>query len=207
MSDEQEAKQATLDWGAATVRAHMLLTSGAPANCIRVLRDGSLRLDSYWQEPLQNAALRAVRRYRSGVEVLPATTEELGDWLARYARFSDDNRRGLERRQRRSMAENVERITETFDASRALDSLEVIIARDLFEKFAARLFDALDPAARQLLEAWLGEGIEFSDTLGLMKRLDIAKPQTVHNIKRRIRFRAQKILAGLSGHGDGGDSK
>ena len=204
MSDEQEGTQGQLDWEVATGLAYGLLAAGALPDRIRV-RKGRLKLDGYWAEPIQNAALRAVYRWRSGVEALPATTEELAASLARYAKFIDDNRRGWKRRQLRLAAENAERISESFVARRQLNLLDQIIAKDLFKKFAARLFDALDLDARKVLELWLGEGIEFSDTRGFMERLDIDDPQVLHNIKRRIRYHAQIILNELTGDCDLGD--
>jgi len=207
MSGEQSERQEPIDWGIATEKAHGLLTAHSPATTILVQRDGSLRLGHYWQEPLQGAALRAVERDRSGIEALPATTDELAVSLARHAKHIDDNRRARERRHRPLLLPNVESLTETFDAHWTLDLLEEIIARDLVEKLAERLFDALDPDARKVLEAWLGEGIDFSDTIGFMKRLGIDKPRTVHNIKRRIQFKAQKVLAVLYGDRDSGETK
>lgn len=207
MSEERSERKQRLDWGEATEKAHGLLTDRSGATTILVQRDGSLRLHYYWQEPLQNAALRAVERDQSGIEALPATTDELAVALARHAKHIDDNRRALERRRRRLLLPNVESLTDTYEADWALDLLEVIIARDLFAKLAEQLFDALDPDARKFLEAWLGEGIEFSDTIGFMKRLGIDKPRTVHNIKRRVQFKAQKILAALCGDRDSGETK
>jgi hypothetical protein len=202
MTDEQEAEP---DWKIAAATAYRLLTSGSAVAPMRQPRHAKLPLDTYWTEPIQHAALRAVTRYRSGIEALPATTEELAALLARYARFIDDNRRGRARARRRLREENSERIADNFDAAQGVDLLDEIISRDLFAKFVARLFDALDHEARRLLEAWLGEGIEFSDTQALMERLDIGDPRTVHNIKRRIRYKAQNILAELTGKGEPGD--
>ncbi|WP_163823363.1 hypothetical protein, partial [Proteus mirabilis] len=79
-------------------------------------------------------------------------------------------------------------------AYRTRSFLHEIIARDLFQKFAARLFDELDHDARRLLDAWLGEGVEFSDSHAFMERLGISDIRTVHNVKRRIRFKARSIL-------------
>ena len=203
MTDEQEAEP---DWEMATARAYGLLTSGSTVAPVRQPRLAKLPLDTYWAEPIQHAALRAVARYRSGIEALPVTTDELAASLARYARFIDDNRRGRARTRRRLSENNADRIADNFDATPPVDLLNEIISRDLFAKFAARLFDALDLEARKLLEAWLGEGIEFSDTQALMERLDIGDPRTVHNIKRRIRYKAQNILAELTGDRAFGDS-
>jgi hypothetical protein len=207
MSGQQTERRAPLDWEMATQLAQRLLTARGGATTILVRRDGSLMLHHYWQEPLQNAALRAVERDRSGVEPLPATTEELAAELARHAKYIDDNRRARERRRCHLIASSLETLTETFDAVGTLDLLEALITRDLFAKFAERLFDVLDPDARMFLEAWLGEGIEFSDTIGFMKRLYIDNPRTVHNIKRRVQFRAQKVLSELYGDRDTGDPK
>ncbi len=203
MTEEQKALQ--LDWEAATRLAYTILTVSAPAAQRVHMRSGGAKLDGYWAEPIQNAALRAVARSHSGVEALPATTNELAASLARYAKFFDDNRRGWKRRQLRLFAENADRIRERYDASHQLDLLEQIIAKDLFEKFVARLFDALDLDARKVLELWLGEGVEYSDTQGFMKRLELNDPSVVHNIKRRIRYRAHIILTELTGSGDRGE--
>lgn len=204
MVGEQEAIQ--LDWEAATNLAYTMLTISVPAAQIHA-RSSRLKLDSYWAEPIQNAALRAVARSRSGIEALPATTDELAITLARHAKFIDDNRRGWNRRRGRLFAVNAERITESLNAHHQLGLLEQIIAKDLFQKFVARLFDALDLDARKVLELWLGEGIEFSDTQGFMNRLDFDDPRVLHNIKRRIRYKAQLIMTELTGNRDLGDEQ
>lgn len=206
MSDKRETRHVPLDWEAATGLAYRMLTAGFHPNPIRI-RHGKVSSNSYWAEPIQNAALRAVARSRTGVEALPATTEELAASLARYAKFIDDNRRGWKRRQFRLMTENAERISDEFHARGTLDLLDTIISRDLFKKFIDRLFNTLDLDGRKLLEAWLGEGIEFSDTKAFMDRLEIADAQTVHNIKRRIRYKGQAILTELTGNCDFGDGQ
>lgn len=204
MSDVQRPGQERLDWEKATARARVLLAGSFSSGL--TFRSERAGHEGRWAEPIQNAALRAIDRCRSGIEALPATTEELAVALAHHAKSFEDNRRARIRRQCRLMEKHAERMRTNPEAGQTLDWFQEIIARDLFKKFAARLFDALDLDARRLLEAWLGEGIEFSDTQAMMERLAIDDVRTIHNIKRRIRYKARAILIELTGDDDLGDS-
>ncbi|WP_163484564.1 hypothetical protein, partial [Escherichia coli] len=131
--------------------AHILLVAGVPGTARR-LQNGRVDPGSYWAEPIQSAVVRAMERDRAGIEALPATTDELAVVLARHARHINDNTRARTRRHLRHMEVEAELRRRNPEAYRTRSFLHEIIARDLFQKFAARLFDELDHDARRLLD-------------------------------------------------------
>lgn len=199
-----------LDWGLAEAMAYRLL---GPAGAVRTgTHGGALRFrsDSYWSESLQNAVLLTLSRVRAGLEALPQTTAELANLLARRARHNDDNRRLAERRRRELGAVTSVDPNALASVSRetawALDLLNAVIARDLFAKLIARLYEELDVDGRNLLDAWLVLGIDLDDSLGLQDAMQEESVQTVTNIKRRVRYRAVQIMADLVGDSGAGDA-
>lgn len=199
-----------LDWGLAEAMAYQLL--GAARAAGTGTHGGALRFpsDSYWSEPLQNAALLTLSRARAGLEALPQTTAELAVLLARRARHNDDNRRLAERRRRELGAATSVDPEALASISRetvwALDLLNEVIARDLFVKLITRLYDDLDGDGRNLLDAWLVRGVDLDDSLGLQRVMRETTVQTVTNIKRRVRYRALQIMADLVGTSGTGDA-
>lgn len=199
-----------LDWGLAEAMAYRRLVPVRAAGTDT--HGGAVRFpsDSYWSEPLQNAALLTLVRARAGLEPLPTTTAELAVLLARRARHNDDNRRLAERRRRELGAPTSVDPAVLASVSRestwALDLLEAVIARDLFVKLITRLYEELDVDGRNLLDAWLALGVDLDDSLGLQRAMREASVQTVTNIKRRVRYRALQIMADLVGAPGAGDA-
>jgi hypothetical protein len=196
-------KPSSIDWARAQAQAFAALRS--PRAGKKTVPQAEMRFahDSYWSEPLQQAALRAVDLWRSGKEEPPQTTEALAASLARHARFIDDNRRLRERTRTRSLTRNAERAARNFCGAEAVDVLDELCARELFDVLLQRLFDIPDPDMPRLLDAWLCQGIDYDDNAGFANRLGLGSPQAAHNIKRRIKYHAHKIMADLSGRDEG----
>lgn len=211
-----------LDWATAEAVAYRLLRKTGAA---RVTEDRvrQMPLDGYWTEPIQNAVVQVLAAWREGRELLPATTPELAECLARRAKWIDDNRRQVDRNRLRLQKRNADAIKQNFpmapetrafrksttrrdgafDAQWTVDMFRSVASRDLFGKLMARLYDDLDDDGRLLLNAWLDEGIELLDTAALCRRFGGASPQHIHNIKRRMKYRAGIILVELSDIGPG----
>lgn len=198
------ANSKLLDWDKAQAQAYALLTS--PRGEVRGSAHSVLRFahDTYWSEPLQRAAMRAVDRWRSGKEEPPSTTEALAASLARHARYIDDNRRYRERTRTRLLTQNAERIAVDFCGADTVHVLDGLCAKDLFNLLLERLFEVQDPDIPRLLDAWLSEGIDYDDNQGFAKRLELDSAQAAHNIKRRLKYHAHKIMNELR-NGDQGD--
>lgn len=197
-----------LNWGAAEAMAYRILRSPELARTGTEGDRAHFPLDSYWTEPLQNAVLRTLALWRKGEEMLPETTTQLAELLARRARHNDDNQRKSVRR-RKSLTGKSSSLDPTlsplsFDAAWAVELFRVVASRDMFEKLIARLYDALDNDARAVLDAWLVDGVEFSATRALMHATGISSARELHNIKRRIKYRAGLILVELGNDGDVG---
>jgi hypothetical protein len=200
-----DAKGAVVDWEFVLSQVNARLRNHTRQHKGMALLPATAEPDPRWAEPVQHALDRQLRLWRSGKHV-PQTLDELIESLVTVSRNMDDNRRKTDRRRIRNLAVNDEIVRSTLYGSSLRHLFEKISAGNLFAKFIERLFDDLDLPARELLELVLRHGIEFRDTATLAARLNIKKCQDVHNIKRRILYRARLIMAQLDSENDNGDT-